>query len=452
MLRLNKIIAVLLTLLLIPTQIFAASEEVLTPELEKWTKASIPDVTFGKIDKDLVEVLVSSQNPPGTLIRLYGSDDGQQWTLLAEEIDLDRFVETGLIEGKPRYYKANAVNGEGIESNDSPVSFAIPTDPNKPTEKELEDIAVIPSPADPNKVKIIGLENPNPLWKYTTTIKDKDENILDVSPTFDTVADLEDWISERLQPNTKYILVIGVQLGDIVESRKEKTVIYITLPAPIDLNKIKVNSTTNTITVDLTEAIGSNPKGTEYKLTIQPGGQTLTTSTIGEFKDLKPSTQYEIIVQIMRPDDSYLDMGRITKRTDSPPPPPSTPGASGGNSPENEFKQKAGEVLSSVTIITDGVRNSGKAWIDVMAKNTPFTVKATLDKSTKTLSGKSIRFDGVNDNSTYTVTIEITNGKYSTKQDFTVRTPNRTPPKVKKVYVDNGKIYMWVESISDLKK
>ncbi|AYB41737.1 hypothetical protein D5F52_26655 (plasmid) [Brevibacillus laterosporus] len=156
------------------------------------------------------------------------------------------------------------------------------------------------------------------------------------------------------------------------------------------------------------------------------------------FSGLEGNKSYVMIVTIS--DDQFTEKKEYTFTT------PST------ELVPKEFAEEAEKVANSIEYDTDGQHNSGKAWVDVnLLKATRMTVSATLDGKQKNLTPSTVRFE-TDDNTRYTMVVNITDGKYSYQKEIEITTPNRTAPKVDNAYLEKSNIILEVISKNGLKK
>jgi len=206
----------------LPTQVLAASAII---SQEVYTLAKVPSkLQLGSVAADHVNLTISSSNPPGTVIRLYGSNDNQQWTLLKQESDLTTYSDTSVTEDQIRYYKATAVNGDGVETQDSPVLQVLVSNPI--------DLQGVTLSLVQGEAKFAGLPPLKPTWRYVATLNESGGKLIGTSPRFMRISELEEWITYQLLFNQTYEVVFGIQIGDDDSSRVTKSFELMTDPDP----------------------------------------------------------------------------------------------------------------------------------------------------------------------------------------------------------------------------
>lgn len=419
----------------VPTQALAAAAVV---NQEVFTLAKVPSKPqLSSVTSEQVNLAIATKNPSGTVIRLYGSNDNQTWALLKQELDLTSYSDKDVAEGQMRYYKATAVNGDGVETSASPILQVLASDPI-----DLQNVTLS---LNNGKAKFAGLPQLKPTWKYVATLNKSGGNLIGTSPRFKRITDLEDWITYHLQFNETYEVVFGIQIGDDDSTRVEKTFVLITDPDPqVEFDK-KFNYVISNLiyTVDGDKvskeawadvSVPSIPAGILVKGTMNNQTKVLSSTPV-RFSDLEEKAVYKLLVTIT--DGSLVKTQEYDIRT---------PDLSDG---DKVFNEKAQTIVEKAFINMDGERNSGKVWIDVLVPQNNYQVKVSLNG--KLFTGtKPYRMENVDDNTNYELQFEITDGKNVFKKQVPIKTPNRTAPKVTSAYVDQNNVILIVESMSEL--
>ncbi|WNC15406.1 fibronectin type III domain-containing protein [Brevibacillus brevis] len=119
---------------------------------------------------------------------------------------------------------------------------------------------------------------------------------------------------------------------------------------------------------------------------------------------------------------------------------------------EQIFNRAAEQLVGQFIFTSDGEINSGKAWIEIEAPQSSYTVVAIVEGVSKNIAGTKVRFDNLEDNTTYTVYFEISNGTYTYRSERQVATPNRTAPEVINISKSGDHLQIEVLTHSELKK
>ncbi|MGG1250588.1 fibronectin type III domain-containing protein [Brevibacillus agri] len=119
---------------------------------------------------------------------------------------------------------------------------------------------------------------------------------------------------------------------------------------------------------------------------------------------------------------------------------------------EQKFNRAAEQLVGQFIFTSDGEINSGKAWIEIEAPQSSYTVVAIVEGISKNIAGTKVRFDNLEDNTTYTVYFEISNGTYTYRSERQVATPNRTAPEVVNISKSGDHLQIEVLTHSELKK
>ncbi|MDT3418197.1 hypothetical protein QO009_004122 [Brevibacillus aydinogluensis] len=425
-------------LLALPVQTLAASSAVTNQEV--YTLAKVPGKPqLRSVTADQVNLSIASNNPSGTVIRLYGSDDNQQWTLLEQDADLSTYSDTSVIEGQTRFYKVTAVNGDGVETKASPVLQVLVSDPI-----DLQDVTLS---LVQGKAKFSGLPTLKPSWKYVATLNQSGGKLIGTSPRFMKISDLEEWITYHLQFSQTYEVIFGIQIGDDDTTRVTKSFVLITDPDPkVEFEKKFNHVVTNLIyTVDgdketkeawVDVSIPSLPEGISVKGTMNGQTQLLSSSPV-RFSGLEEKAIYKLLVTVT--DGSMVKTQEYEIQT---------PDLSEA---EQVFNEKAKAIVGTTSIKMDGAPNSGIVWVEVTVPQSKYQVKVSLDG--KAFTGTNpYRMDNLPDNTNFVLLFEITDGTHVYKQQVPITTPNRTAPNVKSAYVEQNNIILIIESKSELKQ
>lgn len=117
---------------------------------------------------------------------------------------------------------------------------------------------------------------------------------------------------------------------------------------------------------------------------------------------------------------------------------------------EGKFRKEAEKLIQTINLVADGQINSGRAWIDVEVPHTNFAVTATIEGVSQVIN-KQVRFDNLDDNTTYEISFEIRNDKYTYQGKREITTPNRTAPEVVNITKSGDHLKIEVLTHSELK-
>lgn len=390
-----------------------------------WTKPETPSLEQGSITHNSITLKVDIKDNPSDITIEAQREGG------TPRVEGTQVIESGLSHSTSYTYEVRlkSDNNEYTEW----VSKAVTTarDPLWPTQETVEDVTIVMD--DDGKVTIGGVKNPNEHLQYSVTIRKKDGTSID-SPLFGNLDDVEKWMEGQLERNTEYEIVFGVQKGNEAGSRVEKIIYLVTPPAYVTADTVSVTTTHESASINLSR-IG-NPPGTIYRVNVN--GKQVETTDIATVIGLTPDTSYTTTIEVKRPDGSFMLIGAVSFKTKL--------------EPEEALKQEAERVAGTVEYQTDGVPNSGKAWVDVKVGETDLDVYATIYGVQKKISTISTRFDDLDDNREYTILVTMTDGKFTYTKDYKVTTPNRTPPYVENAYTKGGDIVLEVVSKNGIKE
>jgi len=183
-------------------------------------------------------------------------------------------------------------------------------------------------------------------------------------------------------------------------------------------------------------------KGLSAKGTIETAQKILGTQPT-RYDELDLDRQYSFLVEVT--DGQRTTQKQYSFRTPSAP-------ATGGGTEEETFKNEAGRYIDSLTITSDGEVNSGKAWIEITSGPVYQDAQVTIAGVTKHIVNGTLRFDGADDNTTYSILFEIKNGSFVHKVTKEITTPNRTAPTIQSISMNGEQYVLDIQSVGKISK
>ena len=190
------------------------------------------------------------------------------------------------------------------------------------------------------------------------------------------------------------------------------------------------------------EVVIMDLKGLSAKGTIETAEKALGTQAT-RYDELDLDRQYSLLVEV-------TDGQRTTQKQYSF----RTPAAlgTGGGTEEEAFKNEAGRYIDSLTITSDGEVNSGKAWIEITSGPVYQDAQVTIAGVKKPLVNGTLRFDGADDNKTYSIVFEVKNGSFVHKVTKEITTPNRTAPTIQSISMNGEQYVLDIQSVGKISK
>lgn len=197
--------------------------------------------------------------------------------------------------------------------------------------------------------------------------------------------------------------------GGQLKSKKNTITIW-TKPANPALFVQKVTNSSILLYVGL----NGNPENVTVEVQ-REGGQPTVHGLLIEETGLAEDTDYTYQVRVKSANNEYSEWIAQTIRTGD------------GNA---EFYEKAEGVFAGVTYSTDGDKATNKAWIDVVVNDVKgLQVEGELSNGEKKILGTSAtRFDNLEPNKEYRLTVVVKDEKRIVHREYTIRTPDLTPP------------------------
>ncbi|WP_126430031.1 hypothetical protein [Brevibacillus marinus] len=406
-----------------------------------WTKPAEPSLQVANVSDNSVVLTVDLKDNPAD-IAIEARREGGNPIVNGTEIS-----ESGLEPNTSYTYEVRLKSANNEYT--AWVSKTVQTipDPFAPTYDTVKDVTV--DMGNDGEVDIGGIKNPNDQLRYSIVVK-KSGNVIATSPLFSVITELEDWLEGQLERNTKYEIIFGAQKGSDTSTRVEKTIVLITPPAFVTEDNVSVTVTEESATIDLTQV--GNPVDTVYEVTV--GSQNVTGSNTVTIHDLASGTTYTANVKVNRPDNTLMLIGTVTFKTQGEavvtPPPVSQPSPD-EPTPEEKFKEEVEQVAATFEYVVDGEPNSGLAYIEMQVGASSLTVTATVDEKTANISTTPVRIDKLEDNEEYILTVTFTNGQFTEQREYSITTPNRTPPRVENAFLSDQEIVLEVISKNGLK-
>lgn len=435
--RLIKMLIVSIILFSVPLQAFA-NTNITTVDKEIYTLAKVPNKPeVDTISDTQVSLRIKTNNNPETMIKLYASNDKKEWELIKEEVNLNAFTDSNVVENTRRYYSVSAVNGEGIETERSPVLEVFVADPI--------DLSKVTLTLKHGKAKFDNLPEHKPAWVYVATLNQAGNKLIGNSPRFPKIERLEEWITYQLQFNNTYEVIFGIQIGEDESTRIEKTFVLSLGNSPQQEFENKVNDLLANISYEVDGDMKTKEAWIDVKVLKNLAGLTVKGIVSNVEKDisesatrytgLKEKTKYILLVKISDGDRHKTHKFEFT-----------TPDLTEIN---KVFKEKAKKIINEAVIKMDGPINSGKVWAEVTIPKNNYQTKISIDG--QAFKGDNpYQLDNLKDNTEYALEFEITDGKNVYKERVLTTTPNRTPPKVKSAYYEQKQVVLIVESKSEV--
>lgn len=419
--RLLIVLLIALSFLVGLTQLALAYQD------EDYTLATVPALRNAGGNGNIYMILIESNNPPYTEVLIEQSDDNKVFTKYLSwrplsSYDSNRF-SISLEDGQSVYLRIKARNQNGIETEFS-EGLRVDGRPVKPVPQRQEQTT------DSITIHLPPLEKGMNYWVMRE----------DVGIPQKVVA--LPFVDNSVMPAREYTYVFWSE-NDGVESEKNTITLW-TKPALPGLSVKDTFYDEIVFTVDLKD----NPK--DIEIHVDAGGEKyeLYGNEI-RLINLSPTTRYTVKVRLKSKNNEYTDWVAASQITTELPQSKRPPVTS-----YREFLEEAKASIDSVQYRADGEYNSGTGYIEVRANYDEFIIEATINNKTRRLTRNFTRFDGLSDNTTYDVEITVSNEDFTYSETITVTTPNRTPPKVEKLYYDKetGEIIMEVKSVKGIKK
>ncbi|UFJ41324.1 hypothetical protein LOK74_01955 [Brevibacillus humidisoli] len=406
-----------------------------------WTKPVEPSVQVANVNDSSVTLAVDLKDNPSDIVVEVRREGGNP------VVNGTEISETSLKPNTSYTYEVRLKSANNEYTAWVTKEVQTTADPLAPTYDTVKDVTV--DMGDDGNIDIGGIKNPNDQLRYSIAVK-KSGNVIATSPLVAVITELEDWLEEQLERNTKYEIVFGAQKGSDASTRVEKTIILITPPAFVTEENVTVVVTEETATIDLSQ-IG-NPVGSVYQVTVDSEQGTGTNQV--ELNGLDAGTAYTAQIKVMRPDSTWMSIGSVAFKTQgeavvTPPSSQPTP-----DEREQKFQEEVQAAAGTFDYVTDGEPNSGKAYIEMKIGSTNLTVTATVNGAngkSVNVSTTPVRIEELEDNEEYTLVVSYSDGEFTESREYKITTPNRTPPKVEKVYLQQDDFILEVISKNGIK-
>lgn len=394
---------------------------------EDYTLATVPSLRYVGANENTHTVQMDTNNPQYTNVYLEVSDNRQDfseyisWQPLSF-FDNNRF-SIALEDGQSIYFRIKAKNESGFETMYSEI-LRVDNKPTKPVPYQQEQTT------DTITIYLPELEPSINYWVVREDIGIPEE----VTRT--------PYADNTVQPAREYTYIFWAD-NNGVES-DENTITLWTKPEMPSLRAENVFYNELVFTVDLKD----NPR--DIEIIVDTDEEFELNGNEIRLINLLPDTEHEVKVRLKSKNNEYTEWITAVQVTDE------KPRSSRMQVPVGYevFLKEAKTSIDAIEYRVDGESNSGTAWLEIKTGDTKFNIKANVADQTKNLTRSFVRFDGLDDNKTYDVKLTASNDDYTYSETIQITTPNRTPPKVERVYYDEeiGELILEVESIKGLKK